>query len=71
MEKVLVDARGRSCPEPVLMTKKAMSKQAPEYEILVDNDTALQNVSRFIRHAGLEPQVTQQGEDYCITVVRK
>ncbi len=71
MEKIVVDARGRSCPEPVLMTKKAMAQTASRYEILVDNDTALQNVSRFVRNAGLEPQVSEQGEDYLITVERK
>ena len=53
------------------MTKKAMAQTASRYEILVDNDTALQNVSRFVRNAGLEPQVSEQGEDYLITVERK
>ena len=43
-----IDTSGLSCPEPVLRTKKAL-KYAPELiEVLVDNTTALQNVSRFL-----------------------
>ena len=33
----VVDARGRSCPEPVLMTKKALAQQSGRLQVLVDN----------------------------------
>ena len=32
-----VDARGYSCPEPVIMLRKAMAKKDAEYTVLVDN----------------------------------
>lgn len=41
-----VDARGCSCPQPVLMTKNAIS-QEQEIQVLVDNNTARQNIERF------------------------
>ena len=42
-----VDARGLSCPEPVIQTKNAMASKEAEYEVLVDNVVAKENVSRF------------------------
>ncbi|MBP3587680.1 MAG: sulfurtransferase TusA family protein, partial [Clostridia bacterium] len=46
MAKITVDARGLSCPQPVVLTMEALKKNAEAYEILVDNQTALNNVSR-------------------------
>ena len=40
-----VDARGLSCPEPVIQTKNAMASKEAEYEVLVDNVVAKENVS--------------------------
>ena len=35
-----VDARGLSCPEPVIQTKNAMASKEAAYEVLVDNVVA-------------------------------
>ncbi|MGN0205217.1 MAG: sulfurtransferase TusA family protein, partial [Coprococcus sp.] len=34
-----LDARGLSCPEPVIMIRKAMTSKENVYEMLVDNQT--------------------------------
>ena len=47
-----IDARGLSCPEPVIMTKNALASGEKEYEVLVDNVTAKENVTRFAAHQG-------------------
>ena len=53
MEKTIVDARGLSCPQPVIETKKALDKMsAGVAEILVDTVTSRENVIRFAQHAG-------------------
>ena len=36
-----VDARGYSCPEPVIMTRKALMSKEAEYAIMVDNKVAV------------------------------
>ena len=41
-----VDARGLSCPEPVIQTKMPCV-QSSQYEVLVDNVVAKENVSRL------------------------
>ena len=68
MAKITVDARGHSCPQPVVLTMEALKKNAEAYEILVDNQTALNNVSRFAKNAGKTVSVTESGEDYIIEV---
>ena len=68
MTKITVDARGLSCPQPVVLTMEALKKNAEAYEILVDNQTALNNVSRFAKNAGKTVSVTESGEDYIIEV---
>ena len=48
----IIDARGLSCPQPVLMTMEAL-KAAPEVcQVLVDNATAKGNVTRYAQKAG-------------------
>lgn len=65
-----VDARGLSCPEPVIMTKKALASKDRSYEILVDNVTAKENVTRFATHQGYKVTVTEQGNDYLLTLTK-
>lgn len=49
---ILVDARGLSCPQPVLVTKKAIKNDPNTIEVLVDNETAKGNIKRFLTHSG-------------------
>ena len=52
-ERILVDARGLSCPQPVLETKKAVDAHAGKaLEVLVSSVTSRENVSRFARGQG-------------------
>ena len=63
-----VDARGLSCPEPVIRAMNAMESGDKEYEILVDNVVAKENVSRFANHQGYQVQVEEQGDDILLKI---
>jgi len=65
-----VDARGFSCPQPVLMTLEEIKKvDKGEIVILVDTDTSKENVSRAAKSQGWDlKQVQQEGEGYRITI---
>ncbi len=63
-----VDARGLSCPEPVILTKNAFVSKEKEYQVLVDNVTAKENVSRFAVHQGYQVTVKEQGEDFVLHI---
>ena len=44
-----VDARGHSCPIPVVMVRKAVEAEKPaELEVLVDNQCSVENVTRYM-----------------------
>lgn len=49
---IKVDARGMSCPQPVLMVKKAIDASTKSIEILVDNTTAQNNITRYLKSEG-------------------
>ena len=68
MAKITVDARGLSCPQPVVLTMEALKQNDEADEILVDNQTALNNVSRFVKNAGKTASVTEKDDEYIIEV---
>ncbi len=48
-----IDARGMSCPEPVLLTlNKLKELQKGELRVLVDTDTSRENVMRAAQSQG-------------------
>lgn len=67
----MIDARGRSCPEPVIMIQKAMASQEKEYELLADNPACVENVTRYAQHNGYEVTVEPSGEDYLLKIRKK
>ena len=52
--RYIVDARGEQCPVPVIKTKKVLDSIEGEavITVLVDNETAVQNLTRMGRNAG-------------------
>lgn len=52
--KKLLDARGLACPLPVVNTKNAIRElgEGDEIEVLVDNEIAVQNLTKFARVRG-------------------
>jgi len=65
-----IDARGLSCPEPVIMLKKAMAGGGEAYEMLVDNRASVENATRFATHQGYRVSVTEEGADFLLTIGR-
>ena len=51
---ITVNAMGDACPIPVIKTKKAMQKAAgaETIEVLVDNEIAVQNVTKMAQSSG-------------------
>ncbi len=65
----VVDARGLSCPEPVLVTLEALKEtKEGEMEILVDTDTSKENVIRAVSTAGWEVVEILEEDGYKIKV---
>ncbi|MBW2561871.1 MAG: sulfurtransferase TusA family protein [Deltaproteobacteria bacterium] len=68
-----IDARGLSCPQPVLMTIDTIKgEKMGEVEILVDTETSKENVSRAAANQGWEvADVAEEGDEYRITIRRE
>ncbi len=60
----MVDARGYSCPMPVIMVQKAVKKENGDLEVLVDNQCAVDNVTRFAENQGYTVTVSPEGNDF-------
>ena len=68
MEKL--DARGLSCPEPVIMIRKAMLSGGAAYEMVVDNPASRENVTRYAQHQGYTVSVAEQDGEYTLTMTK-
>lgn len=64
----VLDARGLSCPEPVIIMRKAMMSKDTEYEIVVDNVVSRENVNRFAEHQGYKVTVSENNGEYTLSI---
>ena len=63
-----LDARGLSCPEPVIMISQAMKSGDSEYEIKVDNRVSKENVTRYAEHQGYSVSVTESDGEFTLKI---
>ena len=65
----IIDARGRSCPEPVIMTKNEIEKNPNvELQVLVDTHVAVENITRFVTGKGYNVSVEENNGEYKIHI---
>ncbi|KOR24534.1 preprotein translocase subunit TatB [Clostridium sp. L74] len=64
---VQIDARGVSCPQPVLMTKKALENNKEGIDVIVDNMTARGNVERFMKNSGYKVTIKEKEDDFILS----
>ena len=65
----MIDARGLSCPMPVVMVQKEVKKSSPKkLEVCVDSMVCVENISRYAANQGYRVAVKEQGEDYVLTL---
>jgi selenium metabolism protein YedF len=70
--KKTIDARGLACPEPVIMTKKALdSREVTEVMAIVDNRAALENISRLVKTMNLVSMVEEQDGSFFINITKE
>lgn len=59
---ITVDARGKLCPQPVLMTKKEVDAGEKEITVIVDNETARENVLKFGSKLQFDTSFEEKGD---------
>jgi len=71
MSMYFLDCRGKSCPQPVLETKKLIEDQGlDEVKVGVDNETSRENVRRFLESRGYRVAMEQQGDMFLLIASR-
>ena len=66
----MIDVRGLSCPEPVIMVQKAMASGDSQYTVQSDSKTAVENITRFVLAQGYSIVSTEEGSEYILTITK-
>ena len=63
----MIDARGLSCPQPVLMVQQEVKKNTPKrLTVLVDDQCAVGNIRRFANNLGYDVKVMENGDEFTL-----
>ena len=72
MPEKTVDARGLSCPEPVLLSKQAIENiESGTVEVLVDSVTSRENISRMAQRLECSVEATETDDGAFLLTIRK
>lgn len=64
-----IDARGLSCPQPAMLVRQAMQEmEKGELQVIVDNITARENISRIARNLGWEINIEELENNFIIVI---
>lgn len=71
MTETVLECQGLPCPQPVLKCRKAVEQDAPtRLTVIVDNEPARDNVSRFLGNKGYETSSTHHDGEYTVIAER-
>lgn len=70
MSAIIVDARGLSCPQPVILAQKAISEGVFPVEVTVDTVTSRENVRRMAEKKGCKVEISQQDDEFKLVIIK-
>ena len=65
-----IDARGLSCPQPMMLVKKAIDTGENEIVVIADDAVAVSNVKRLAENYGYSAEIENKGTITLITLNR-
>ena len=65
-----VDARGLSCPQPVILARNAIKTGKFPIEVLVETVTSRENVRRAAEKLGCTVQVEEMEDEFKLTLAK-
>lgn len=65
-----VDARGLSCPQPVILTRRAIQTAEFPVEVLVETVTSRENVRRAAEKAGCRVEIEEMEDEFKLIISR-
>jgi len=70
MMNTTVDARGLSCPQPVIMAQKAIDGGNFPIEVYVDTVTSRENVRRMAERLGCKVEIALQDDEFKLVLTK-
>ena len=65
----IVDARGETCPTPVIMLKRALKETKDEnIKVLVDNELSSENIEKMLKELGIQFRAYKENKDFVVEV---
>lgn len=64
----IVDARGLSCPEPVMLTEYELKNKTPEFKVLASEPQQMERIARLARDYDRTATVTPVGSEFEIEI---
>lgn len=66
-----LDARGLSCPQPVVITRKKMDEIGKgTIEVLVDTATSKDNIERMANNQGWQIEVQEKEDEFLLSLTK-
>ena len=65
----ILDCRGLACPQPVILTKKALDQRPESLTVIVDNAAAKENVAKFATAGGYGVSIEDTGGIYQVRLL--
>lgn len=65
-----IDARGLSCPEPVVRVQKGIAESPEGVHVVVDAMVCVENIKRFAASRGYAVEIAQEGDEYALTLTK-
>ena len=68
----MIDARGLSCPMPVVMVQNEVKKSSPdEIKVMVDSMVCVENITRFANSKQYDVEVVRKDDEFELTLKKK
>ncbi len=68
----MIDARGLSCPMPVVMVQNEVKKSSPdEVKVMVDSMVCVENITRFASSKQYDVEVVKKDDEFELTLKKK
>lgn len=70
MSGIVIDARGLSCPQPVVLTQNAIKQGHSSFEVLVSSEVSKENVLRLLNSNNMKAELAGSGDDIIIRAMK-
>lgn len=67
---LIIDAKGKPCPQPVILAKQAISAGESAFTVEVDNTTAVGNLQRLAANQGYSAETSEDAGVYHLAFVK-